>query len=117
MTSNSVLKGCHRKILSSRQRKGIKMDSETTKYQGDTGVMEFDPDLKAFVGTKILLAKPMTEKEWLMQKDGNISPLRELHGYGYLVIYDNGYRSWSPKDVFEKHYRLLTDTEKVIARR
>jgi len=73
--------------------------------------MTKDPDLKAFVGIKILLAKPMTNAEWVKGKN------QETTGEdGYLVIYDNGYRSWSPKDVFETHYRLLTDTEKSVAR-
>ena len=27
------------------------------------------------------------------------------HGDGYLVEYDNGYKSWSPKDVFDAAYR------------
>ena len=29
----------------------------------------------------------------------------ELKGEGYKVIYEDGYESWSPKDVFEKAYR------------
>jgi len=85
------------------------------EYQGDTVPQAqnttIDPDLKAFVGTKILLAKPMTNAEWVKGKN------QETTGEdGYLVIYDNGYRAWSPKDVFETHYRLLTDTEKSVAR-
>lgn len=69
-----------------------------------------DADLKAFIGTKILLAKPMTNIEWVTGRN------QESTGEdGYLVIYDNGYRAWSPKDVFEAHYRLLTETEKFVA--
>ena len=29
----------------------------------------------------------------------------ELRGDGYKVVYEDGYESWSPKDVFEKAYR------------
>ena len=29
----------------------------------------------------------------------------DKHGDGYLVEYDGGYQSWSPKDVFEDAYR------------
>lgn len=84
--------------------------------QSEISVQSFDPDLKAFVGTKILLAKPMTETQYLESK--GVDPTnRETQGAGYLVVYDNGYRSWSPKDVFETHYRLLTDTERIVARR
>ena len=31
----------------------------------------------------------------------------ELKGNGYKVIYEDGYESWSPKDVFEKAYRKV----------
>jgi hypothetical protein len=84
--------------------------------QSDSGVKTYRPNLKAYVGTKILLAEPMTETQYLESK--GIDPTnRETQGAGYLVQYDNGYISWSPKDVFEIHYRLLTDTEKQVARR
>lgn len=83
--------------------------SETCCDQSENrkDVLPRDPDLKAYIGTKILLAKPMHENEWAKDKN------QETGGReGYLVIYDNGYRSWSPKDVFETHYRELTTTEK-----
>lgn len=41
-----------------------------------------------YVGTKLIEAEPR-------QKDGKD---------GYKVVYDDGYVSWSPKDVFEKAY-------------
>ena len=86
-------------------------DGQVTDSATSGQTMTKDPDLKAFVGTKILLAKPMTNAEWVKGKN------QETTGEdGYLVIYDNGYRAWSPKDVFETHYRLLTDTEKSVAR-
>lgn len=48
--------------------------------------------MEYFIGTKIIhaaLAQPVQGRE-----------------PGYDVIYpDTGYRSWSPKDTFEKHYR------------
>jgi len=28
---------------------------------------------------------------------------------GYYVVYEGGYTSWSPKDVFEKGYSLITN--------
>lgn len=42
-----------------------------------------------YVGTKIITAWPATNSEGQE---------------GYSVKYDNGYTSWSPKDVFEKAY-------------
>ena len=48
-----------------------------------------------YIGTKIILAEPAT-------KDGRD---------GYTVVYEDGYRSWSPKEVFERAYRRITDAE------
>lgn len=49
--------------------------------------------MKFYVGIKKVQAEPMT-------KDGV---------EGYKVIYENGYESWSPKDVFEKSYFYCLD--------
>ena len=71
--------------------------------------------MKNYIGTKQILAKPMTRGEynqlrgWLVPQDEN--PRDD----GYLVVYPdspdrnvegfNGYVSWSPKAEFEKAYR------------
>ena len=59
--------------------------------------------MKKYLGVKIIQAEPMfsTDKE----KEG------------YKVIYEDGYVSWSPKDVFEKAYRQIeasSDEAKVV---
>ncbi len=41
--------------------------------------------MKAYIGTKIIRARPLTKNE----------------AEGYEVRYPDGYTSWSPKDVFE----------------
>lgn len=46
-------------------------------------------DLQTYIGTKIIGAMPQ-------QNNG---------ADGYMVTYEDGYVSWSPKDVFEKAYR------------
>ncbi|ADV46447.1 DUF2829 domain-containing protein [Nitratifractor salsuginis] len=72
--------------------------------------------MKQYIGTKIINAKPMTLggynnfRGWEIPKDED--PARE----GYLVEYTDGgepntaeykgYVSWSPKEVFERAYRL-----------
>jgi hypothetical protein len=53
-----------------------------------------------YIGTKIVMGEPET-------KDGRD---------GYAVVYDDGYRSWSPKDVFERCYRHVTDAEASLLR-
>lgn len=50
--------------------------------------------LETYIGTKIIQATTMP------QHAGG----RE----GYQVVYEDGYTSWSPKDVFERAYRPIT---------
>lgn len=62
--------------------------------------------MSKFIGVKLIEAEPMTRAEWLFESERitaeNASKMEaEL---GYRVIYENGYTSWSPKDVFEKAY-------------
>ncbi len=48
--------------------------------------------LETYIGTKIIQAMPH------QHADGRD---------GYQVVYEDGYTSWSPKDVFEKAYREI----------
>ncbi|KKN77210.1 hypothetical protein LCGC14_0361880 [marine sediment metagenome] len=58
-----------------------------------------------YIGTKIIHAQPINlgnyneYRCWDIPKDED--PARE----GYLVTYQDGYESWSPKDVFDAAYR------------
>lgn len=65
--------------------------------------------MKKYIGVKQISAKPMTMGEayenGLLQKNRTITE-NEKTLDGYYVEYDNGYVSWSPKDVFEKAYKL-----------
>jgi hypothetical protein len=58
-----------------------------------------------YIGTKVIKAVPMTKGEYGELK-GAIVPI-EANPYadGYLVQYEDGYVSWSPKHVFESAYR------------
>jgi Protein of unknown function (DUF2829) len=47
--------------------------------------------MREYYGTKKIQAEPIV-------RDSDLAP-------GYLVVYEDGYRSWSPKDVFEEAYR------------
>lgn len=64
--------------------------------------------MKKFIGTKLLMAVAMTlgayneKRGWKMPE--NEDPTRE----GYFVEYEDGYQSWSPKEVFEEAYRETT---------
>lgn len=66
--------------------------------------------MKRYLGKKEVMASPMSMKEaydmGLLQsclKSLRINGNKE----GYLVKYDNGYQSWSPKDVFDNSYKVI----------
>ncbi len=65
--------------------------------------------MKKYIGVKQISAKPMTMGEayenGLLQKNRTITEDEKMLD-GYYVEYDNGYVSWSPKDVFEKAYNV-----------
>jgi len=52
--------------------------------------------MKNYIGTKIIQAEPSLKAE---------KSLNGKREEGYKVIYEDGYESFSPKDVFEKAYR------------
>jgi len=61
--------------------------------------------MKKYIGTKTVLAMPMAKSE--AEKVLNRSLADATGGEdGYLVEYEDGYKSWSPKETFEKAYNL-----------
>ena len=67
--------------------------------------------MKKFIGFKMIQAKEMTENEWYTHKTGlpvNAEYTKE-EKEGYLVEYEGGYQSWSPKEVFEKAYMQVSE--------
>lgn len=73
--------------------------------------------MKAFIGTKIINAKPMTRLEYNQFRGWELPADENGDDEGFLVEYVDGgkantaefagYVSWSPKDVFERAYRPL----------
>ena len=64
--------------------------------------------LKQYTGTKTVKARPMTMGEAYERKllKNGVRPSEcETDKAGYLVEYEGGYQSWSPKDVFEAAYK------------
>lgn len=57
-----------------------------------------------YIGVKIIKAEPMNliAAEELLQRK-----IKKGNEEGYLVEYEDGYKSWSPKDIFEKAYRKI----------
>ncbi|MFG6386178.1 MAG: DUF2829 domain-containing protein [Muribaculaceae bacterium] len=63
--------------------------------------------MKKYIGTKVVTATPAIRKGGKVylptdEIPKSMEPVEE----GYKVIYEDGYESWSPKDVFEKAYRI-----------
>lgn len=57
-----------------------------------------------YIGTKVVQAKPMPLKDAQYVLGREIKPATDEED-GYLVVYNDGYRSWSPKSIFEVSYR------------
>lgn len=70
--------------------------------------------MKKYIGTKVLMAKPMTRQEYNDYRGWELPEDENGADDGYLVEYTDGgqanhpghegYISWSPKDVFERAY-------------
>lgn len=65
--------------------------------------------MSKFIGVKMVEAVPMTaieasKKDYRVGQDGTIIPPTTK---GYEVTYSDGYKSWCPKDVFEKNNILI----------
>lgn len=78
-------------------------------------------EMKNYIGVKIVKARPgtMAEAKAIVNRS-TVEVQEELlkkagkpNEKGYIVMYPDGYVSWSPKDVFEKAYRVL-DCEEFI---
>lgn len=70
--------------------------------------------MQNFIGVKQVKAMPMTKGEFHAFKYPNTPINTEVFSGepsepGYLVQYEDGYKSWSPKATFEKAYLLQGD--------
>ena len=61
-------------------------------------------EMKLYIGTKTVKAMPMTMTEAQKVLGRELKPAT-VEEDGYLVEYKDGYKSWSPKSVFEEAYR------------
>jgi Protein of unknown function (DUF2829). len=67
--------------------------------------------MKKYLGVKIIGAEPMSEYDFVLETKGieefeKVRMDRDCRS-GYKVVYEDGYVSWSPKNVFEKAYRPI----------
>ncbi len=62
--------------------------------------------MKKYIGTKEVSATPAWRVNGVVYpKDGAVPRVMNRED-GYKVVYEDGYESWSPKDVFEKEYKI-----------
>ena len=81
-------------------------------------------NMKKYVGTKKLKAIPMNKEEYCQYRQWEVPLNENPKEEGYLVEYLDGgkpnderhlgYISWSPKDVFEKTYKLIENNNGVL---
>ena len=66
--------------------------------------------MKKYIGTKQVEAEPMTLGEFIKQSGRNpYANSGDMHTDdepGYIVKYQDGYVSWSPKETFEEAYKI-----------
>ena len=71
------------------------------------------PEEKLYIGAKLIRAFSMDECSFLKTYKGEDVSNRETRP-GYFVEYPDGYKSWSPKAVFEEAYREVSASEKKL---
>ncbi len=74
--------------------------------------------MKSYIGTKVIQAELMDEGDFstIVKKGEGKAVLGDNGKFreGYKVVYEDGYISWSPKEVFERCYREITESEKAL---
>lgn len=81
-------------------------------------------NMKKYVGTKELKAIPMNKEEYCQYRQWEVPSNENPKEEGYLVEYLDGgkpnderhlgYISWSPKDVFEKAYKVIEENNGIL---
>lgn len=78
-----------------------------------------DPEMKTYIGCKVIQAKPMDHHGFLARKGRPVGSGGECvpeNAPGYLVQYPDGYESWSPAHIFDEAYRLINRHELAMCR-
>ena len=61
--------------------------------------------MKKYIGKKSIMASPMSKSDAERVLNRSLSGAKGGED-GYLVEYEDGYRSWSPKETFEAAYKI-----------
>jgi len=73
--------------------------------------------MQKYIGVKLIEAESMTHGEYSKEKYGESTntafSIQNKDSEGYKVVYQDGYVSWSPKEVFEKAYMQLENGDRI----
>lgn len=61
-----------------------------------------------YIGIKIIDAVPMTAEEAIRR---GYYQINDNKGDGYEITYEEGYKYWFPKEIFEEHYHEIKNKE------
>ena len=61
--------------------------------------------MKKYIGTKEVSATPAWQIDGTVYPKDGVVPRSMNRKDGYKVVYEDGYESWFPKDVFEKAFK------------
>ncbi len=75
--------------------------------QTDTSPDSPSDGMDRYIGCKVIAAKKMDHHTFLADVKNQTAGDCENQP-GYLVVYADGYKSWSPEGVFETAYRKVT---------
>lgn len=71
--------------------------------------------MKKYVGVKLVQAEPMKRIDFHnITKQNSMLSYEEANKEGYMVVYPDGYKSWSPKEVFENAYFNVSDDNTIM---
>lgn len=68
---------------------------------------EINIPLERYFGSKLIMAAQMTENTFKSTIKGQFVDMEAETREGYFVLYEDGYKSWSPKEAFEKAYHRM----------
>jgi hypothetical protein len=80
---------------------------------GNIGNIDYVPhplgELKQCLGVRLIKSTSCSKHQFYDEIINRLDkiPLNDVDQPGYLMIYEAGYKSWSPKDDFEKAYRRI----------